>query len=655
MTRLPSTDRSLSIVIPTLGRSPLLVPCLEALRNDLSGSEIVVVDQGEQPVDLPAGLADRVLRPGRNLGFAAGTSLGIAATSGRLVATVNDDVLVEPGWTAALVDALETDPRAAAAQGVNLRLDAPDRADGCGIVWNRWWQAVQAGHGLPAPPVEEGARQIFGVSATAALYRREALDAVSPEGAVFDPRLISYYEDVELAGRLRAAGWRALLVPAARARHAGSATGRTMSRERWRLIYGNRWLVVARLLGRAFWPRLPILALRDLLDLGRAGGTGDGARAAGILAGWGRALGGLAVWGHWGAPAVEPSPPSLPRALPWAKEGRPVGPEHIPAGGRAEGPGSLSPGQRPGWGGGMAAAPLLSGIVVHWHNEDLLAELTAVWPRDPRFELLVVDNGSTAPLHLGPARLLRPECNLGFAGGANAGIAAARAPLLLLLNPDVVPEEGALDRLLEGFAAEPDAAGLAPRLIGPGGEPQAAWQLRPLPSAWDCLLHTLPFGGRPAPMPQEGEPAAGAPVEQPAAAALALRRAAVERIGGFDAGFYPAWFEDVDLARRLRADGAVLRYWPAACFRHHLGSTVPRLGYGPFLWIYYRNLTRYLEKHHGRGWAASARACLVLGVALRLLFLPFHRPRRAASRAEAARGLAMVLAGALTGWRRGRG
>jgi hypothetical protein len=63
----------------------------------------------------------------------------------------------------------------------------------------------------------------------------------------------------------------------------------------------------------------------------------------------------------------------------------------------------------------------------------------------------------------------------------------------------------------------------------------------------------------------------------------------------------------------------------------------------------------YLEKHHGRGWAAAARACLVLGVALRLLFLPFHRPRRAASRAEAARGLAMVLAGALTGWRRGRG
>jgi GT2 family glycosyltransferase len=286
--------------------------------------------------------------------------------------------------------------------------------------------------------------------------------------------------------------------------------------------------------------------------------------------------------------------------------------------------------------------PLLSGIVVHWRNEDLLAELTAAWPRDPRFELLVVDNGSTAPLTLGPARLLQPGRNLGFAGGANAGIAEARAPIVLLLNPDAVPEPGALESLLAGFAAWPDAAGLAPRLIGPNGEPQAAWQLRDLPSAGQCLLHALPFGGRLRPIT---EPEPGAPVEQPAAAALALRKDVLERIGGLDAAFYPAWFEDVDLARRLRDDGAVLRYWPAACFRHHLGSTVPRLGYGPFLAIYYRNLTRYLEKHHGRLWAAAARMLIVLGVLIRLLLLPLRKPTRAASRSEALRGLVGVLSG----------
>jgi GT2 family glycosyltransferase len=273
---------TVSAIVPTLGRSSWLLPCLEALRRE--GVEIVVVDQGEAPVELPAGMADRVLRPGRNLGFAAGTNLGIAAASAELVATVNDDALVEPGWTAALAAALESDPRVGAVQGVTLMLDDPARADGCGIAWNRWWQAVQVGHGLPAPAASEPVREIFGVSATVALYRRGALQAVAVDGNVFDPRLVSYYEDVELAVRLRSAGWRSLLVPAARARHAGSATGETMSRERWRLIYGNRWLVASRLLGRGFWPRVPVMLLRDLLDL-RAPG-----RAGGIAAGWARAI-----------------------------------------------------------------------------------------------------------------------------------------------------------------------------------------------------------------------------------------------------------------------------------------------------------------------------------------------------------------------------
>ena len=297
--------------------------------------------------------------------------------------------------------------------------------------------------------------------------------------------------------------------------------------------------------------------------------------------------------------------------------------------------------------------PLLTGVVVHWRNEELLAELAAAWPRDPRFELLVVDNGSTGPWPLLPdgVRVLRPGRNLGFAGGANVGIAEARGEILLILNPDVVPEAGALDRLLEGFASLPGAAGLAPRLTGPAGEPQAAWQLRPLPSPWELVLHALPLPGFSGAAP---EPAAGETVEQPAAAALALRRTALAAVGGFDPAFHPAWFEDVDLAKRLQRSGLAFHYWPAAGFRHRLGSSVPRLGYGPFLFVYYRNLSRYLAKHHGRGWAWAARAALIPGVAARLLALPLRRPRRAASRRGALAGLLTLLAGAVSGWSRPR-
>jgi GT2 family glycosyltransferase len=187
--------------------------------------------------------------------------------------------------------------------------------------------------------------------------------------------------------------------------------------------------------------------------------------------------------------------------------------------------------------------------------------------------------------------------------------------------------------------------------VGTDGASQSAWQLRRLPSPLGLVLQAFPgFGGT----SNDPEPGAGASVEQPAAAALALRRAALAAAGGFDAAFHPAWFEDVDLARRLRDRGLALRYWPAARFRHRLGSTVPRLGYGPFLYIYYRNLTRYLAKHHGRAWAAAARAALVPGIALRILALPLRRPRRAGSRREALAGLLAVLAGALTGWTRPR-
>lgn len=296
--------------------------------------------------------------------------------------------------------------------------------------------------------------------------------------------------------------------------------------------------------------------------------------------------------------------------------------------------------------------PELSLIVVHWRAEEDLARLLAALPADSRFEVMVVDNGSAAALPpLGRARLVRSGANLGFAGGANLGAAVARAPLLLFTNPDVRPAPEALSGLLAGFAALPDAAGLAPRLVGDDGEPQTAWQLRALPRPGALLLHAL---FRDAGRGVEVEPPEGSPVEQPAAAVLALRRAAWERLGGFDPTFHPAWFEDVDLARRLSAAGERICYWPRATFHHRLGGSVAPLGYGPFLWCYYRNLCRYLDKHHGRGWAWAARALILAGTTARTILLPLRRPRRSRTRGEAATGLATTALGALTDWRRPR-
>ena len=287
----------MSALVPTLGLSPWLVPCLQALRreggNDL---EILLVFQGEEPGHAEPGeevfrLADTVIRLGNNLGFAAANNLGLAQARGEILATVNDDVIVEEGWLDHLLRALEAHPEAAAVQGVNLRLDEPQQLDGWGLGWNRSWQAVQLGHLSPAKNAPVEVTEVFGVSATAALYRRNILrETTGPERKVFDERLFAYYEDVELAIRLRSAGHTALVVPSARARHAGSSSGRQMPWGSRQLIYGNRYLVLAHLFGRGLWRRLPRIMLRDLLDLGRALLRREGSTAAGILAGGIRAI-----------------------------------------------------------------------------------------------------------------------------------------------------------------------------------------------------------------------------------------------------------------------------------------------------------------------------------------------------------------------------
>ncbi len=119
----------ISAIVPSLGRSPWQAEMLAALRRELAGqnAELVWVQQGPAPAPKLAGARELLVRLPQPVGFAVAANVGLAAadTESAFVAIVNDDLVVEPGWLAALAEELAHRPRAAAVQGVHLELARP--------------------------------------------------------------------------------------------------------------------------------------------------------------------------------------------------------------------------------------------------------------------------------------------------------------------------------------------------------------------------------------------------------------------------------------------------------------------------------------------------------------------------------------------------
>lgn len=316
---------------------------------------------------------------------------------------------------------------------------------------------------------------------------------------------------------------------------------------------------------------------------------------------------------------------------------------------------------------GTAVGPKtdLAIVIVTWQSgEDFsrcLRSLAAARKRCPhRLELVVVDNGSPPEVveqvkaWWAEATLLKNPANRGFAAAANQGARLAAADILFFLNPDTEAVGDPFSPLLYGFAAHPDAVALAPRLDDAETveEPHATFQLRRLPH-WGQAVRELLLIDKAFPRNRffvhdrylDHPRGRAFPVEQPAAAALAVRRAVFWEVGGFDEAFFPAWFEDVDLCSRLLGKGTIL-FWPASRFLHIGGRAKGALGYDVFLPIYYRNAIRYWRKHKGSVASIVYRALVALGMVFRVLALPFRGdlPRH---RSEAFRAYLKTLKAAL--------
>ncbi len=247
--------------------------------------------------------AAELLELGANRGFAAGVNAGVARSDEQWLLLVNSDMTLARTALERLLEAVDGEPRVGSA-GAQIRFAADQGAinsagievDVLGVASDRLvGQPVAAGGRLP--------QDVFGVSAGAALFRRAMLADVGG----FDESFFLYLEDVDVAWRARARGWRALYVPAAVAVHRHSATARHGSASKHFHVGRNRVRLLAKNAPRGQLLRqAPRLLAHDLLHCCYAAAAGR------TLAPFRGRLAGLREWRAYRGSAADRTPLELP-------------------------------------------------------------------------------------------------------------------------------------------------------------------------------------------------------------------------------------------------------------------------------------------------------------------------------------------------------
>jgi N-acetylglucosaminyl-diphospho-decaprenol L-rhamnosyltransferase len=246
-----------AIYIPTFNGREQLELALRSLEAQSRPVDVVVVDNGS--ADGTAELLREEfpevesLELGRNLGFGPALNRAVAERPADPLILLNNDAEADPRFVEALLDAAAEGAESVA--GVLCQGAEPDLIDSAGVVADRTLMGFDYLHG---EPLEAAARadDPLGPTGGAALYRLDAFRAVGG----FDERIFLYYEDLDLALRLRAAGARCRLAPGARAIHAysaslGAGSGAKYARTGWSRGYMlRRYGIVAE-------PRLALRAV----------------------------------------------------------------------------------------------------------------------------------------------------------------------------------------------------------------------------------------------------------------------------------------------------------------------------------------------------------------------------------------------------------
>jgi GT2 family glycosyltransferase len=277
---------------------------------------------------------------------------------------------------------------------------------------------------------------------------------------------------------------------------------------------------------------------------------------------------------------------------------------------------------------------VLSIVIVSWNVREDLRECLQSLLRDEgsrlesgEIEIIVVDNASTdgtaemVNLEFPQVKLLVNSQNLGYTKANNIGINHSRGKYVLMLNPDTVVHQGALQALIDCAESHPEAGIIGAKLLNPDGSVQRS--ARSFPDIGAGLFRNT-FLGRLFPnnpfvrrylLTDFGYDEVRE-VDWVSGAAMLVRRDLIERIGGLDERFW-AYCEDVDLCWRAWQAGYKVLFCPNAVITHKVGrSSDQRLV--PSLIQHHKSMWLFYLKNYRHRYPLLLFPLIGLGILLRL-------------------------------------
>ena len=248
------------VIIVNYNAGEHLRPCVDSLLSQtFTNFECILIDNGstDGSLDTLPELDERftLIEAKENLGFAAANNRAISMTSTDWVALLNPDAFARPDWLEKGLNARAQLPKTAMVGSTQYLALEPDRFDGLGDEYHVFGIAWRAGFGKPAAKIHD--RETFGPCGAGAFYDRRVFMALGG----FDESFFCYHEDVDLAFRMRLAGYRCVQSAETIIDHVSSAISGRASE--FAVYHGTRNRIWT-FFGNMPWPLLILLTLPHL-------------------------------------------------------------------------------------------------------------------------------------------------------------------------------------------------------------------------------------------------------------------------------------------------------------------------------------------------------------------------------------------------------